>query len=95
VSYCKSHAIQDVSPERMCLLSVSFVLLFFVVFFFFQTHTKSYGADFDGDEMNVHVPQTLDSRAEALLLMGVSNNLITPKTGEPLVAAIQDFVTAM
>jgi DNA-directed RNA polymerase III subunit RPC1 len=52
-----------------------------------------YNADFDGDEMNVHVPQTLEARAEALLLMGVRENLMTPKSGEPLVALNQDFLT--
>lgn len=52
-----------------------------------------YNADFDGDEMNCHVPQTQQARAEALLLMGVTNNLVTPKNGEPLVAATQDFLS--
>jgi len=53
-----------------------------------------YNADFDGDEMNLHLPQTLEARAEALNLMGVQMNLITPKSGEPLIAATQDFLTA-
>jgi DNA-directed RNA polymerase III subunit RPC1 len=53
-----------------------------------------YNADFDGDEMNLHVPQTEEARAEALTLMGVKHNLATPKNGEPIIAAIQDFVTA-
>ena len=53
-----------------------------------------YNADFDGDEMNLHVPQTEEARAEALTLMGVKNNLITPKNGEPIIAATQDFITA-
>jgi DNA-directed RNA polymerase III subunit RPC1 len=52
-----------------------------------------YNADFDGDEMNVHVPQTLEARAEALTLMGVKENLLTPKSGEPLVSLNQDFLT--
>ncbi|KAK5973725.1 DNA-directed RNA polymerase subunit [Trichostrongylus colubriformis] len=52
-----------------------------------------YNADFDGDEMNLHVPQTYEARAEASLLMGVKSNLITPRSGEPLIAAIQDFIT--
>ncbi|KAK6053594.1 RNA polymerase Rpb1, domain 5 [Cooperia oncophora] len=52
-----------------------------------------YNADFDGDEMNLHVPQTHEARAEASLLMGVKSNLITPRSGEPLIAAIQDFIT--
>ncbi|KYQ89196.1 RNA polymerase III [Tieghemostelium lacteum] len=53
-----------------------------------------YNADFDGDEMNIHLPQTEEARTEALILMGVTNNLITPKNGEPLVAATQDFLTS-
>lgn len=53
-----------------------------------------YNADFDGDEMNLHVPQTEEARAEAMTLMGVRHNLITPKSGEPIIAATQDFITA-
>ena len=53
-----------------------------------------YNADFDGDEMNLHVPQTEEARAEAMELMGVKNNLATPKNGEPIISAIQDFITA-
>jgi len=52
-----------------------------------------YNADFDGDEMNLHVPQTEEARAEAINLMGVKNNIITPKSGEPIIAATQDFIT--
>lgn len=52
-----------------------------------------YNADFDGDEMNVHLPQTEEARTEATLLMGVHNNLITTRNGEPLVAASQDFLS--
>ncbi|KIH46361.1 RNA polymerase Rpb1, domain 2 [Ancylostoma duodenale] len=48
-----------------------------------------YNADFDGDEMNLHVPQTYEARAEANLLMNVKSNLVTPRSGEPLIAAIQ------
>jgi DNA-directed RNA polymerase III subunit RPC1 len=53
-----------------------------------------YNADFDGDEMNMHLPQTEEARTEAIMLMGVHNNLTTPRNGEPLVAASQDFLTA-
>lgn len=53
-----------------------------------------YNADFDGDEMNLHLPQTEEAKAEALVLMGVKSNLVTPRNGEPLIAAIQDFITA-
>jgi DNA-directed RNA polymerase III subunit RPC1 len=53
-----------------------------------------YNADFDGDEMNIHLPQTYEAKSEANVLMNVVNNLLTPKSGEPLIAATQDFLTA-
>ena len=53
-----------------------------------------YNADFDGDEMNLHLPQTEEAKAEALVLMGPKANMVTPRNGEPLIAAIQDFLTA-
>ncbi|KAG8836223.1 hypothetical protein FRC17_008959 [Serendipita sp. 399] len=63
-----------------------------------------YNADFDGDEMNLlvtmshstppDVPQTEEARTEALQLMNVKSNLVTPKNGEPVIAATQDFITA-
>lgn len=52
-----------------------------------------YNADFDGDEMNLHMPQTEEARAEASELMNITRNLVTPRNGEPLVAATQDFLT--
>jgi DNA-directed RNA polymerase III subunit RPC1 len=53
-----------------------------------------YNADFDGDEMNIHFPQTWEARAEALTLMASIKNLATPKNGALLIAATQDFLTA-
>ncbi|XP_066147818.1 DNA-directed RNA polymerase III subunit RPC1 [Euwallacea fornicatus] len=52
-----------------------------------------YNADFDGDEMNLHLPQTEEAKAEALILMGNKSNLVTPKNGELLIAPTQDFLT--
>ena len=43
--------------------------------------------------MNLHLPQTEEARAEALLLMGTDHNLSAPKNGELLVSATQDFLT--
>ncbi|KAM0675865.1 DNA-directed RNA polymerase III subunit C1 (rpo31) [Gurleya vavrai] len=54
-----------------------------------------YNADFDGDEMNIHVPQTIEARVEAFELMRVGKNLVTPRNGEPLIACTQDFITAI
>ncbi|KAJ7947738.1 DNA-directed RNA polymerase subunit [Quillaja saponaria] len=61
---------------------------------FNESVCNPYNADFDGDEMNLHVPQTEEARTEAILLMGVQNNLCTPKNGEILVASTQDFLTS-
>ncbi|XP_034688957.1 DNA-directed RNA polymerase III subunit 1 [Vitis riparia] len=61
---------------------------------FNESVCNPYNADFDGDEMNMHVPQTEEARTEALMLMGVQNNLCTPKNGEILVASTQDFLTS-
>jgi DNA-directed RNA polymerase III subunit RPC1 len=46
-----------------------------------------YNADFDGDEMNIHFPQTEEAKAEARILMDVKQNLLVPKSGDPLIAA--------
>ncbi len=53
----------------------------------------SFNADFDGDEMNIHLPQTEEARAESRELMSVVCNLVTPRTGDILVAATQDFLS--
>ncbi|MBU0930348.1 MAG: DNA-directed RNA polymerase subunit A' [Nanoarchaeota archaeon] len=49
-----------------------------------------YNADFDGDEMNLHIPQTEEAIAEAEMLMQVQHNLITPKNGQNVVGCIED-----
>lgn len=61
---------------------------------FNESVCNPYNADFDGDEMNLHVPQTEEARTEALMLMSVQNNLCTPKNGDILVASTQDFLTS-
>jgi DNA-directed RNA polymerase subunit A' len=52
-----------------------------------------YNADFDGDEMNLHVPQSEEARAEAALLMKVQDQLISPRYGGPIIGGIRDFIT--
>ncbi|MEE8132271.1 MAG: DNA-directed RNA polymerase subunit A'', partial [Nitrososphaerales archaeon] len=52
-----------------------------------------YNADFDGDEMNLHVPQSYEARAEASLLMQVHDQMISPRYGGPIIGAIRDFIT--
>ncbi|KAF7457203.1 DNA-directed RNA polymerase [Cryptosporidium felis] len=50
----------------------------------------TYNADFDGDEMNLHLPQSLFSRSEAKYIMDASRQYSVPKSGEPLRGLIQD-----
>ena len=52
-----------------------------------------YNADFDGDEMNIHLPQTEEARAECAILMSTSRNMVSARHGEPMIAATQDFLT--
>ena len=52
----------------------------------------AFNADFDGDQMAVHVPITVEARAEAWKLMLARNNLLSPATGEPIVLPSQDMV---
>ena len=51
---------------------------------------NSYNADFDGDEMNVHFPQSIAARAEALHIAGTSHNYCGVKSGMPLVSDLRD-----
>lgn len=62
-------------------------------FRFNESVCNPYNADFDGDEMNLHLPQTEEAKAEALILMGNASNLVTPRNGELLIAPTQDFLT--
>lgn len=54
-----------------------------------------YNADYDGDEMNLHIPQREEARAEAEMLMLVQNNIISPRHGEALVGPSQDHITGL
>lgn len=54
-----------------------------------------YNADFDGDEMNLHVPQTEEGMTEAEELLKVDNHIKSPKFGGPIVGLIQDHVSGL
>ncbi|MEM5804871.1 MAG: DNA-directed RNA polymerase subunit A', partial [Candidatus Aenigmatarchaeota archaeon] len=54
-----------------------------------------YNADFDGDEMNLHVLQTEEARAEAELLMSVQNHIRSPRFGGPIIGCEQDHVSGI
>ena len=52
----------------------------------------AFNADFDGDQMAVHVPLSIEAQAEARLLMLASNNILSPATGTPIITPSQDMV---
>jgi DNA-directed RNA polymerase beta' subunit len=51
---------------------------------------KSFNADFDGDEMNLHIPQGLESQAELKFLSAAKHNIISPQSSKPSMAIVQD-----
>ena len=54
--------------------------------------TTAFNADFDGDQMAVHVPLSEEAQAEARLLMLGANNILSPKDGKPIVTPTQDMI---
>lgn len=55
----------------------------------------AFNADFDGDQMAVHVPLSIEAQSEARMLMLATNNILAPATGKPIIAASQDMVLGM
>ena len=55
----------------------------------------AFNADFDGDQMAVHVPLSIEAQTEARMLMLATNNILAPATGKPIIAASQDMVLGM
>ena len=56
--------------------------------------TTPYNADFDGDEMNLHVPQSLETKAEIQEMIMVHRNILTPQSNRPVMGIVQDSLTA-
>ena len=55
----------------------------------------AYNADFDGDQMAVHIPLTLEAQLEARALMMSTNNILSPANGEPIIVPSQDVVLGL
>ncbi|XP_065082570.1 DNA-directed RNA polymerase I subunit RPA1 [Ochlerotatus camptorhynchus] len=64
------------------------------IFRLHYSNCKSYNADFDGDEMNAHFPQTELGRSEAYNLVAVPHQYLVPKDGTPLGGLIQDHIVS-
>ncbi|MDW0121844.1 MAG: DNA-directed RNA polymerase subunit A', partial [Nitrososphaeraceae archaeon] len=81
------------SLHRMSIMAHSVKVLPYRTFRLHPAVCPPYNADFDGDEMNLHVPQSEEARAEATLLMRVQDQLISPRYGGPIIGGIRDFIT--
>ena len=55
----------------------------------------AFNADFDGDQMAVHVPLSIEAQLEARTLMLASNNILSPAHGEPIIVPTQDVVLGL
>eukprot|EP01084_Bolivina_argentea_P043319 79813_1 len=82
------------SLHRVSIMSHRVKPVPFRTFRFNPCCCNPYNADFDGDEMNIHAPQTLMAKAEASILMNVSQNFCAPKSADPLVVPLQDIITS-
>lgn len=56
--------------------------------------TPSFNADFDGDEMNIHVPQTYEAETELRMIMNANNNIISPQESKPIIVIKQDALVS-
>src|SRR5699024_1571364 len=55
----------------------------------------AFNADFDGDQMAVHVPLSLEAQLEARVLMMSTNNILSPANGKPIIVPTQDIVLGL
>ena len=83
------------SLHRMSLMGHRVKLMPFKTFRMNLSVTTPYNADFDGDEMNLHVPQTEEAKAEAENLMMVPKHIRSPRFSGPIIGAIRDHITGM
>ncbi|HXW37508.1 MAG TPA: DNA-directed RNA polymerase subunit A' [Nitrososphaerales archaeon] len=81
------------SLHRMSVMAHFVVVLPYRTFRLHPSVCPPYNADFDGDEMNLHVPQSEESRSEALMLMKVQDQILSPRYGGPIIGGIRDFIT--
>jgi DNA-directed RNA polymerase subunit A' len=81
------------SLHRMSMMAHTVRVMPWKTFRFNLCVCPPYNADFDGDEMNLHVLQSDEARAEALILMRVQEHILSPRFGGPVIGAIHDHIT--
>lgn len=82
------------SLHRMSIMAHRVKVLPYRTFRLHLAVCTPYNADFDGDEMNLHVPQSEEAQAEARILAQVQTQIISPRYGAPIIGATRDYLTA-
>ena len=83
------------SLHRMSMMSHTVRILPDQTFRFNLAVCTPYNADFDGDEMNLHIIQKEEARAEARIIMKVQEQIMSPRFGGPIIGGIHDHITSM
>ncbi len=83
------------SLHRMSMMGHTVRILSGQTFRFNLAVCTPYNADFDGDEMNLHILQKEEARAEARIIMKVQEQIMSPRFGGPIIGGIHDHVTAL
>ena len=81
------------SLHRMSIMAHRVRIMPGRTFRFNLTDCAPYNADFDGDEMNLHVLQSEEARAEARIIMQVQENILSPRYGGPIIGGIHDHIS--
>ncbi|HDO19503.1 MAG TPA: DNA-directed RNA polymerase subunit A', partial [Thermoplasmatales archaeon] len=81
------------SLHRMSMMAHKVKVVPYKTFRFNLSVCPPYNADFDGDEMNLHVLQGEEARAEAEILLKVQEHILSPRFGGPIIGAIHDHIT--
>ena len=81
------------SLHRMSMMAHTIRVMDAKTFRFNLSVCPPYNADFDGDEMNLHVLQSEEARAEAKILMKVQEHILSPRFGGPVIGGIHDHIT--
>ncbi len=83
------------SLHRMSIMGHKIKVMPFRTFRLNLSVTVPYNADFDGDEMNLHIPQTEEAQVETEQLMAVAKNVRSPRYSMPIVGAVRDHITGL
>jgi len=81
------------SLHRMSIMAHRVRVMPYSTFRMHLTVCPPYNADFDGDEMNLHIPQSKEAQTEARLLMRVQDQILSPRYGAPIIGATKDFIS--